>query len=374
MSESAAESRSTRGSDDRVHGRPPLLRPIVLAVGGYPAWVGIASVLAVVAIVEVGGTGIGATLPTWARYLPLAASLVLFGLPHGAVDHLAPARAAGQRPSVRWLLSVGVVYLVLGVAYAAVWFLSPVAAAAAFIAMTWFHWGQGDLYALDGLGADHLDDRRLRFGSLVVRGGLPMLVPLVGHPEAYRAVVDSWVALFGSSLDAAWLVSPTVRTGLGVGFALVTVGTLLAGRRRAGSGDTAWRLDAAETALLWAFFLVVPPIFAVGVYFCVWHSLRHIARLVAVDPASRRAFDERGTAAALGRTGLDALPLTVVALATLLAVGVISGVEPNTQAGQEAAAALYLVFISVLTLPHVAIVTWMDWVENAGVARIRGEQ
>jgi hypothetical protein len=31
-------------------------------------------------------------------------------------------------------------------------------------------------------------------------------------------------------------------------------------------------------------------------------------------------------------------------------------------------AALYLVFIAVLTLPHVAVVTWMDRVEGAGVA------
>lgn len=311
------------------------------------------------------------TLPPWLTFGPLAVSLVLFGLPHGGVDHLAPARAAGKSPDIRWLLAVGLVYLVLGVAYGGLWFVSPVVAAAAFIVITWFHWGQGDLYALDALGATHLDDRTIRLGALVVRGGLPMLVPLLGHPTQYRTVVDSWVALFGSSLDAAWLVSPTVRATLGGGFALLTVATLLAGRHRA--DDRVWRIDALETVLLWAFFLLVPAIFAIGVYFCVWHSLRHIARLVAIDPAARRAFGERGPIAALARTGRDALPLTGIALASLVAIGVVSGVELNTQAGQQAAA-LYLVFISALTLPHVAIVTWMDWVETAGLGPLVREQ
>ncbi|WP_203229153.1 Brp/Blh family beta-carotene 15,15'-dioxygenase [Halobellus captivus] len=359
------------------------LRPSWLVVGGLTlVWVGL-------------GIGGFSALPRWLLYGPLAVSLVAVGLPHGAVDHVAPARAAGQCPGGRWLLAVGVVYLVLGVVYGALWFAVPTAAATAFIALTWFHWGQGDLYALDALGARYLDGREVRIGTLAVRGGLPMVVPLLGYPGQYRAVVDSWVELFGSSLDAAWLVSPTTRGVLGGGFALLTIATLFAGWRRVGrcgvtgdgsdvvvvdSGDEGdvddrvWILDAAETVLLWAFFLVVPPIFAVGAYFCVWHSLRHIARLVAIDPTARTAFVDRGPAAALVRTGRDALPLTVVALALLVGIGVVGGVELGTRSGRQSAAALYLVFVSVLTLPHVAIVTWMDRAESAGLARLVDEQ
>ena len=373
MSHPLRDRRRKLGDDATVDDASVSDRAVMLAVGGYPAWVALGGVLLLGALGsglfgDLGGQGAVA----WSRYLPLAASLVLFGLPHGAVDHLAPARAAGRSPSVRWLLTVGVVYLVLGVAYGVLWFASPVVAAAAFIAMTWFHWGQGDLYALDALGASHLDDRATRLGTLVVRGGLPMLVPLLGHPAQYRSVVDSWVALFGSSLDAAWLVSPTVRGALGGAFALLTFATLLVGALR-GGGRT-WRVDAAETVLLWAFFLLVPPIFAIGVYFCIWHSLRHIARLVAVDPAARRAFGERGVTAALARTGRDALPLTVLSLGLLVGIAVVGGVGFGSQAAVQSAAAVYLVFISALTLPHVAIVTWMDWVETAGLGRLVREQ
>ena len=343
---------------------------VMRAVGVRPAWLVVGGVALAWGVASAFTAS--PTLPPWLRYGPLTVSLALFGLPHGAVDHLAPARAAGHRPTVKWLLAAGVLYLVLGSAYGFLWWLLPVASAALFLTLTWFHWGQGDVYALDALGARHLDGRGVRIGTLLVRGGLPMLVPLLGHPGEYRAVVGAWVALFGSEFDAAWLVSPTIRTALGGGFALLTIGTLLAGRRR--GGGRVWLLDAGETVLLWGYFLLVPPLFAIGVYFCVWHSLRHIARLIAVDPASRTAFAERGTVPALLRTGRDALPLTIVSVLLLVSIAVVGGVAVGTQADLQAAAALYLVFISVLTLPHVAIVTWMDRAENAGLAPLVNKQ
>jgi len=332
------------------------------AVGCRPAWLAIG--LVTLGSVGLTASGLDFPLPPWLRYLPLAASLVLFGLPHGAVDHLAPARAAGEAVTGRWLAAVGAVYLLLGGAYAVLWMIAPVASAALFVAMTVFHWGQGDLYALDALGSTHLDSAGVRAGTVLVRGGLPMLVPLLRYPERYRAVVDAWVALFGGGLGAAWLFAPDTRIALGLGFATLTVGTLAAGYR---ASDRGWRRDAAETGLLWVYFLVVPPLVAVGVYFCVWHSLRHVGRLVGVDDGAREAFDRRGTLAALARTGRDAIPLTAVSIGLLVGVGVVAGVDTDPRV----LAALYLVFVAVLTLPHVAVVTWMDRVEGMGLARIQ---
>jgi Brp/Blh family beta-carotene 15,15'-monooxygenase len=341
-------------------GADPELSALMCAVGCRPAWV-------TVAVVGLGSvllpaTGLAGALPPWARYLPLAASLLLFGLPHGAVDHLAPTRAADRPTTLRSMAVVGLGYLLVGGAYAAAWVVAPVASAAFFVVLTWFHWGQGDLYALDALGSDHLSGAGVRAGTVLVRGGLPMLVPLLSYPERYRAVVDAWVALFGRELTAAWLVAADTRVALGGAFAALTVGTLVAGYRSRGGR---WRLDAAETLLLWAYFLVVPPLVAVGIYFCVWHSLRHVGRLMGVDDGARTAFRERGTLAALVRTGLDAAPLTAVSVLMLVGVGVVAGVDT----APRVLAALYLVFIAVVTLPHVVVVTWMDRVEGAGLGR-----
>ena len=38
---------------------------------------------------------VGVRIPNWVQYVPFALSLVMFGLPHGALDHLVPARLAG---------------------------------------------------------------------------------------------------------------------------------------------------------------------------------------------------------------------------------------------------------------------------------------
>jgi len=335
---------------------------LMTAVGCHPAWGTVALLTAGSLVASASGLTLG--LPAWAPYLPLAASLVVFGLPHGAVDHLAPARAAGVPVTVRGLVGVGAVYLGLGVAYAALWLVTPVVSAALFVALTWLHWGQGDLYALDALASEHLDGAGVRAGTVLVRGGLPMLVPLLRHPDEYRRVVDAWVALFGGDLRAAWLWAPETRAALGVAFAGLTVVTLAVGY-----GKEGWRRDAAETGLLWAYFLVVPPLVAVGVYFCVWHSLRHVGRLAAIDDRARAAFAERGVLAALARTGRDAVPLTAVSLCLLVGVAVVAGVRTDPRV----LAALYLVFIAVLTLPHVVVVTWMDRVEGAGLGAWRAE-
>ena len=346
--------------------RPLTQRPVMVAIGGWPGWVVVGGLTILAGVAAV--LGVSVSVPSWARYVPLGASLLVFGLPHGAVDHLAPARAAGDPPTLRWLAAVGVGYLVLGVAYAALWVVAPAASAAFFVGLTWFHWGQGDLYALDAFGGSHLGGRGLRAATILVRGGLPMLVPLLRFPGRYRDVIDAWVALFGGSLDAAWATTLEVRAALGIGFAALTVGTLFVGWLR--SGGREWRRDAAEAGLLWVFFLLVPPLLAIGVYFCVWHSLRHIARLAGVDPAARRAFADRGPVGALFRTGRDAAPLTAVSIAMIAGVALAIGIDTEPQT----LAALYLVFIAILTLPHVVVVVWMDQAEGVGLTRGSGRQ
>jgi Brp/Blh family beta-carotene 15,15'-monooxygenase len=301
------------------------------------------------------------SLPPVVRYAPFALSLVVLGLPHGALDHLAPGRTLGTDPSRRSMLFVGLVYLVLGGAYLGWWFLEPVTAAVAFILLTWFHWGQGDLYALVAFtDAEHLPTRRTRALTLAVRGAMPMLVPFVAHPAPYRAVVAAFVGLFGASdASLAVLFGPTVRlvvAALLVGLSLATVG--LGYRRvRAGAARGPWVTDVAELGLLWVFFVVVPPVLAIGVYFCLWHSLRHIARLALVDTPSHEALSAGEFWTPVRRFARDAAPLTAGALVFL--VGLFFAV-PRQPGGPRSLLALYLVGIAALTLPHVAVVTWMD--------------
>ncbi|WP_135667504.1 Brp/Blh family beta-carotene 15,15'-dioxygenase [Halorhabdus rudnickae] len=290
------------------------------------------------------------------RYLPLLASVGAFGLPHGALDYVALPRALDDRVTVRGLGIVGALYAVLGVGYLALWWLAPLPAAILFIALTWFHWGQGELYVLrDIFGATYLD-RIQQVLTIVVRGGLPMLVPLIGFPDRYRAVLETFVAPFGGTVGGWPLFDPGAGLVLAMVFGTITVTTLLRGRRLARDGaKQAWRLDASETALLWVAFLVVEPVLAIGVYFCLWHSVRHLGRVGWLDGRVRSALADGRWPRAVGRVTLEAAPPTVAALA--LIGGLFVALPATTVAG---ATGLYLVGIAVLTLPHTAIVTWID--------------
>lgn len=302
---------------------------------------------------------LGASVPPAVQYVPLAASVLVLGLPHGAIDHLAVPRVRGREPTLRPVAGVFACYAVLGAAYAVGWFLAPAVAFAFFVALTWVHWGQGDLYALLAFfDADYLRGRAERVLAVLVRGGLPMLVPLLSFPGWYRRVADALISLFalGSVARLAWVFRAETRLALGAVYATVTVGYLaLAGVRA--TDRSVWLVDAGEIALLAAFFAVVPPVFAVGVYFCVWHAYRHIARLLPLEPDSRAALADRRLRPALARFAREATPLTLASLALL---GGFYWLVPNPPADPLGWIGLYLVLIAVLTLPHVAVVTLMD--------------
>jgi Brp/Blh family beta-carotene 15,15'-monooxygenase len=300
---------------------------------------------------------LGIELSTTIRYAPLVASVVVVGLPHGAIDYVALPRAVSGRVTPRWLAVVGGLYLMLGAAYALAWFAWPAGAAVGFLALTWFHWGQGDLYALVELAdADHLGSPVRNAATLAVRGGLPMLVPLLGHPETYAAVAETFARPFGGRVDLLAVATPDVRLALGGAFAALTPLTL-AGTRRGATNRGAWRLDTGETLLLWVFFLVTPPVFALGVYFCLWHSVRHVARAATVDSAARDALAAGDLGRPLWRFARDAAPLTGAALVLLAGLWVV---VPNRPATLASGTGLYLAFVAILTLPHVAVVSWMD--------------
>jgi len=295
---------------------------------------------------------LGVSVPRSVAYVPLVASALLFGMPHGAVDHVATARLAGV--GVWWGLAVVTVpYVLLGGAYLGAWYLAPAVAAAAFVALTWFHWGQGDVYFLLAVTGERPRTRVRRLLALVVRGGLPMIVPLVAAPDVYRGVLAEWADLFGADLaPVAPLFGPEARLALGGGLAVLTLVSLALG-----AGDPGWGVDAIELAVLWAFFLVVPPVLAVGLYFCLWHSPRHVARVMALDETTASALREVDRSRALVRFGRAAAPLTVAALALIGAFALLVPDPPSTLSGWVG---LYLVGIAVLTLPHAAVVTWMD--------------
>ncbi len=320
-----------------------------------PGWLSLA-VVAVVSVVV--STAVG-EIPRPVQYAPLLVSVLLLGLPHGAVDHLLLPRERGEGLSLRSLAVVSAVYAGFGAAYAVGWFLWPVGAFVLFILITWFHWGQGELHPLLALAdASHLRAPGQRALTVLVRGGAPMLVPLVAFPDEYEFVATTLVGLFdtaaASTLDPVFTLEARLAVGA-VYAALVTL-TLVSGYWRA-NNDSAWVVDAGELLGLTLYFLVVPPILAIGVYFCFWHSLRHVGRTVLLDEDSTVALDRGEVGPAVRGFVRDAAPLTAL---SLVGLGALAVLVPRSPGSVPDLVGLYLVFIAVLTLPHVVIVTLLD--------------
>jgi beta-carotene 15,15'-dioxygenase len=234
---------------------------------------------------------------------------------------------------------------------------APAVAFALFIALTWLHWGGGDLHALLALVApegDAAPGRASRVLALLARGGLPMLVPLLAFPETYRAVAASLTGLFGPAGVPAWVFGPTFRLAAGVLLAALVLASLVLALR---VGGRLFRAYALETSLLAVYFALVPPVLAVGLYLCLWHAPRHVARLALLDKESAGSLSAGRVVPALRRFARDAAPLTLAALALLAGLYLVT---PGAGASPSTLLALYLVLISALTLPHVVVVSWMD--------------
>ncbi|GAB3707667.1 Brp/Blh family beta-carotene 15,15'-dioxygenase [Halorubrum pallidum] len=313
---------------------------------------------------------VGAVTPLFPVELGVAVfalATLAVGMAHGAVDHLVPLRAAGVSAR-RSFAAVGGVYAVLGGAVVVGFALAPAVAFVGFVALTWVHWGQGDVAALAIAGVDHLPTTAERGLAAVVRGGLPMAVPLLAHPGEYRLVAEWTVGLFLPDAATSAAVDPLFALAVRVAVAGIMVGATLASvgagylRVRGGASRRGWLRDAGEVTVLWAWFLLAAPVVAIGVYFALWHSLRHVGRLVLLDPAAERAIEIGNLRGALARFARDAAPLTLGGFLVVAAVGL--AVPRGPAAGGVIAAgdalAVSLVAVAALTLPHVAVVAWLD--------------
>ncbi len=315
----------------------------------------------IVVAVTILAFAFGPSVPLSYQLLPLAISAVVLGLPHGAVDHLAIPRTRDESVTIRWLAFAGGLYLVVGGFYAAVWFVAPAVAVGIFILLTWIHWGQGDVYPLVALiSGGHPAGRVERVLTAATRGALPMAVPFVAFPDQYELVVGTLAGLFDPNAPAvlSTAFTPTARIYVASVIAGLIVASLVIGfRSTTGRSRRGVAIDAAEIGLLVAFFSTVPPILAIGIYFCVWHSLRHIVRLLMVDPRTVDALESRRYVAAISTFARDAAPLTAASLGLL---GALYLIVPGTISEPLELVGTYLVLIAVLTLPHVVVVSWMD--------------
>ncbi len=289
--------------------------------------------------------------PAWCvrwQFLPFIIGMVFLGLPHGALDHLAPLRLLHRRLTWRYLVLFVLGYGALVVVYLVFWRFWPGGALVAFLLLSWLHWGQGDAYFLQVFaGQAHPSSAAERLLVWAVRGGLPIVLPVLAFPLIFTQVAEGILGWYGPS--GGWVLAGPLRAvGLAL-FGAILVTYLGRSWRR---DRKAFGLDVGETILLLTYFWLVPPILAVGVYFCVWHSARHVGRLTLLDSRPDEPLSR-----CLARQAIQALPMTLGALALLAGLFVWHG---RHHVSAEDFVYLYLSLIAALTFPHFLLVLWMD--------------
>lgn len=323
----------------------------------YPAWGTMCLVLLATALLPVQ------VVAKIAPY-PFLLSLVFLGLPHGSWDHLVVAAVQETRISLRYLTIVCAIYSLLVALYAVVWFASPVLAFVLFILVSWLHWGQGDAaYLRQWQPASSGPPVWLTW---LVRGGAPILVPVFRFPQEFARIAAGVTGLFGVSQEKDWLMPAWARTvGLLLLASLAAVYLVLLLRtalRGSPSIRTAAWEDAAEIALLYLTFSFANPVLAIGTYFCVWHGLRHIGRLLLLDECARTLCAKGNVVAAGGRFGWQCLPILTVSLG-MLAGAYQWAIRAGGSGGTPDVLFVYLALIACLTFPHFLLVCWLDFRE-----------
>lgn len=290
--------------------------------------------------------------PLWLA-VPLLASLLLAGIPHGALD-----QEVGFPMASRWL---GLGYVGLAGATLLGWLVAPLAAFVGFLILTWFHWGQGDRHASGVIfGWAHLENPLLRKMHLLVRGALPMLGPLVLFPEVYARVIEATVGLFRSDFV---MTLPTGFSWAAGAVLLTLVGSYGVLLLRAEGRSVDKGQDFLETAGLLVLFLFWHPLVSIGLYFIFWHSWRHLVRLTGHVPELRQRVERQAPHRVWLLLGRKVLPNTMGAIVLLVLLGWWS-LESLT--GVYPAVAVYLVLLACLTVPHTVVVTWMDRRDGLG--------
>lgn len=282
--------------------------------------------------------------------------MVALNLPYGGYEHMVNLDPRELSFGLRYIAA----YLALVVGFVAVFFVAPVVGLALAIAVAVAKGGHGGLRVLDAtVGTSHLKTTAQRALAAFVRGGTVMIVPLFFWPGDFAAFSTFMVDMFEMGAFAS--VAPhfdALRYGLGAVFAVAAVSHVAVGYLRHETLST-WATDAGETALLIAYFAVVPVVVAVGLYFPLWYSARQSARIAAVesdtpDPGPDSSRTAPGTAVAAFVGG---------AIATFALAGLLFVLLPNPMAGGTlliSGVAFFTVFISIIALPHVVVGSWFD--------------
>lgn len=280
--------------------------------------------------------------------------IALFGIPHGAVDHLVVATFESEGPMAsgpgsdkrvarvaQWRFHL--LYVAAMAAYGLVWLAVPGVALVGFLLVSVHHFGQSDLA--------HLRlDRWHQLAIQLSRGLFLVGLVLVANLSAVGPVIERMGGFDPTSWP--WLADHTVAWSVALVGQQIAVGLFIASRI---NDRTTIKREVITVISLTVLLVATDPLIGFAVYFGLWHSLNHLSVLADV------LGHETGSAAfrpmELARIAAPRSTVSIAALALL-----VGGAQ--SLGHTELIVPITLVFVSMLTLPHMIVVERL-WQANS---------
>lgn len=253
---------------------------------------------------------LGLSLTTQALTTAACVAILVFGLPHGTLDLQLIARARETQAMSPFHTTL--IYLALAAATLASWLVDPVLALAVFLAVAVAHfaedWSDGrPTFLAHGTALAILAAPTLFWGEEVAQ----LFVAVAGDAGAARLA------------DLLLIVAPVSLMVAGVGLSIAWI----EGRRDV----------AASGAASLAAMIFLPPAVGFALFFCLFHSPRHLGESLRTLSWTR-----------LRHWGRIVIPLTGLALLLAFAIG-LAAVRVDVSSQIVAASFMTL---AVLTVPH----------------------
>ena len=166
--------------------------------------------------------------------------------------------------------------------YMLIWFIYPYISFAIFIILTIYHWGKADY--IYGLLSRRVigSNTYLNTYYSIYRGVIPILTPGILYNTEYNKFINGICNIINDSSGFNLQIDSIFFVGI-LSMIIISFNVTIIYFSKFKGGFKLAKFDHIESLLLIVWFLCLPPIYSIGVYFIFWHSLRHIIRILYLD-------------------------------------------------------------------------------------------
>ena len=287
-------------------------------------------------------------------YYPLIFSTLIFGIPHGAADHLF-LWGFTKKSSIKFKSISILIYLSIAIMYMLIWFIYPYISLFFFIILTIYHWGKADfIYGILSRRVIGINTYLNTYYS-IYRGVIPILTPGILYNTEYNEFINGICNIINDSSGFNLQINSFILVSI-LSMIIISFNVTIIYCEKLKGGFKLTKFDHIESLLLVIWFLCLPPIYSIGVYFIFWHSLRHITRILYLD---KHTCYLDGT---LNYKRISIRYIQLFSFMTILALSffIYFLYSQTSDFYKSNIVHALLILISTLTLPHAITVYLMD--------------